>query len=154
MALALANEMKVNLLSPPWSKAIAEIETKSFPTPWSEELIRAEFQKAFSLILGVTYGEFLLGYSLNHLIADELHLLTFAVHPDYRNRGIGAVLLRELGDEALRRGGKSIYLEVRRGNFVAQRLYNSFGFSVIGHRARYYSDNGEDALVLRKTLAD
>ncbi len=39
-------------------------------------------------------------------------------------------------------------LEVRLSNVAARRLYQRFGFRPVGVRPRYYSDNGEDALIM------
>jgi ribosomal-protein-alanine N-acetyltransferase len=89
-----------------------------------------------------------IGFAGYWFIIDEAHISTLAVHPDWRGRGMGQVLLRALLREAAWRGALSATLEVRRGNRVAQRLYERHGFAVVGRRLGYYSDNGEDALLM------
>jgi ribosomal-protein-alanine N-acetyltransferase len=81
-------------------------------------------------------------------MVDEAHITTFGVHPDHRRRGIGRRLLLELAEVAIELGSARMTLEVRVSNEPAQRLYRSFGFNVSGRRVAYYSDDGEDALVM------
>ena len=66
------------------------------------------------------------------VILDEAHVATIAIHPDYRGQGIGRRLLASGLQAAYQRGARLAYLEVRRGNTVAQNLYQRFGFQVVG----------------------
>lgn len=81
------------------------------------------------------------------LFGEEAHILTIAVRPEYRGRGIGRWLLLHLIDEARQSGCSAIALEVRPSNEAALGLYEKLGFALIGRRKRYYPDK-EDALVL------
>jgi [ribosomal protein S18]-alanine N-acetyltransferase len=85
---------------------------------------------------------------------DEAHIATIAVHPDFRQRGIGSALLRASMDAAYAEGARIYHLEVRAGNFAAQKMYADFGYEVVGRRPRYYQDNGEDALLLTLELTE
>lgn len=87
------------------------------------------------------------GYAGLRFGVDEGHIMNLAVHPDYRRRGIGGLLLQDLFDQARRRGVRRLRLEVRVSNVPAQRLYQRYGFRVERRRRHYYSD-GEDALVM------
>jgi ribosomal-protein-alanine N-acetyltransferase len=49
---------------------------------------------------------------------------------------------------------KTVELEVRRSNLAAQALYHRFQFRQVGMRARYYEDNGEDAILMTLSLRD
>ena len=71
-----------------------------------------------------------------------------ATHPDYRRRGVARRLLVQALADARQRGARLAMLEVRRSNLAAQKLYESFGFTVVGVRPRYYVDNMEDALLM------
>ncbi|MDH7570646.1 MAG: ribosomal protein S18-alanine N-acetyltransferase, partial [Armatimonadota bacterium] len=88
------------------------------------------------------------GYAGMWLVADEAHITNIAVHPDYRGRHVGERLLVSLLDTALQRGARHVTLEVRRGNLVAQGLYQKYRFQAVAVRRRYYSDTGEDAIVM------
>jgi ribosomal-protein-alanine N-acetyltransferase len=81
-------------------------------------------------------------------MVDEAHVTTFGVHPDWRRQGIGRQLLLNLAELAIAIGARRMTLEVRVSNEAAQALYQAFGFAIAGRRARYYTDDGEDALVM------
>jgi [ribosomal protein S18]-alanine N-acetyltransferase len=82
------------------------------------------------------------------LIAGELHVITISVHPRYRGLGLGEWLLLTLLEEGQKLAAEEATLEVRVSNFVAQALYQKYGFQEAGRRSGYYSNNGEDALIL------
>lgn len=87
-------------------------------------------------------------------VADELHLLDMASHPEHRRQGHARALLGELLSYARRERKRLVLLEVRQSNEAAIRLYQSAGFETTGVRRGYYSDTGEDALEMRVTLDD
>jgi [ribosomal protein S18]-alanine N-acetyltransferase len=90
----------------------------------------------------------IVGFAGLWLMVDEAHITTIATHPDYRHRGLGELLLVSLFDIAYDIGARQVTLEVRVSNSVAQNLYRKYGFRELGVRRRYYSDNGEDALIM------
>jgi ribosomal-protein-alanine N-acetyltransferase len=90
----------------------------------------------------------LVGYCGFWIAAQEAHVSTIAVDPNYRGRGIGQLLLVTAIEKAMELDATLVSLEVRVSNFVAQNLYRKYGFAVVGRRPRYYSDNREDALIM------
>ena len=90
----------------------------------------------------------IIGYAGLWLMTDEAHITTIAVDPDYQGKGIGELLLLGLIDRAQQIGAHWLTLEVRVSNHVAQALYEKYTFKEMGLRRRYYSDNGEDAIVM------
>jgi [ribosomal protein S18]-alanine N-acetyltransferase len=90
----------------------------------------------------------IVGYAGLWLMTDEAHITTIAVDPEYQGHGIGELLLLGLIDRAKQIGARWLTLEVRVTNTVAQTLYQKYTFKEMGVRRRYYSDNGEDALVM------
>ena len=80
--------------------------------------------------------------------ADDGHVTTVATDPEHRRTGVATALLAGLAADARRRGAQAMTLEVRASNEAALALYRRFGFAPAGVRKGYYSDNGEDALVL------
>lgn len=88
------------------------------------------------------------GYAGLWLMTDEAHVTTIAVHPQYRGKHVGELLLLHLIDHAISVGARRVTLEVRVSNEVAQALYRKYTFKEMGVRRRYYSDNGEDALIM------
>lgn len=89
------------------------------------------------------------GYAGMWIVAgNEAHITTIAVHPVYRGRGVGELLLVRCIDQARSVGADRVTLEVRVSNEVAKQLYAKYEFSIEGRRRRYYSDNGEDADIM------
>ncbi|MCL4394703.1 MAG: ribosomal protein S18-alanine N-acetyltransferase [Chloroflexi bacterium] len=88
------------------------------------------------------------GYGGFWLMVDEAHISTIAAHRDWRRRGIGELLLAVMIDRAAEVGASIVTLEVRVSNMPAQLLYRKYDFEVTGRRRHYYSDNGEDALIM------
>ena len=79
---------------------------------------------------------------------DEAHITEIAVRESLRGNGIGELLLIGSLRAAVEYGSKVMTLEVRVSNFVAQRLYEKYGFESVGIRKSYYSDNREDAAIM------
>ncbi len=82
------------------------------------------------------------------VMVDEAHITTIAVRKAYQRRGIGERLLIAIIEMAARLNAKVITLEVRISNIPAQTLYEKYGFQRVGLRRAYYTDNGEDALLM------
>ncbi|MBC7325732.1 MAG: ribosomal protein S18-alanine N-acetyltransferase, partial [Moorella sp. (in: Bacteria)] len=95
-------------------------------------------------------GGQVVGYAGMWIILDEAHITNVAVHPHYRGRRLGELLLRVLMQEALHLGADRMTLEVRVSNRPAQRLYERLGFTRAGVRKGYYNDNREDAIIMWK----
>ncbi len=84
----------------------------------------------------------------------QAHISTIAVHPDYRGRGLGELLLAGMIRRALDMDALIISLEVRVSNAPAIALYRKYEFAQFGLKRHYYRDNGEDAYDLRIAPAD
>lgn len=135
---------------------VCAIERASFSTPWSRALFEEELRRpglCFWLALrdpGGPQGGRLAAYGGFWKAVDEAHFTNVAVHPARRRQGLGRRLLRALLAEARCASCTSATLEVRPSNLGALALYHSEGFSAAAMRPRYYSDDGEDALILWK----
>ena len=129
---------------------IYEIESESFSSPWSLRGIYREFSLLQSINKAAYDEEALIAYSFNRLILDELHIVKLAVAADYRRVGIGRHLMELVIHQAECEGVAKGFLEVRKSNIAAQKLYREMGFENCGIRAGYYRDNFEDALVMQK----
>ncbi len=131
-----------------------EIEQASFRTPWSYELLKAEFSHTQARIRVVHQrdpwgkkAEQLVGFSISWIVADELQILQVAVDPDFRRNGIGRRLLRDVIEIAKMEGAPNLYLEVRASNKAAIALYHSCQFTEVGLRKKYYKSPTEDAVI-------
>ena len=132
--------------------AVEEIERESYPTPWSRAMFAAELQKPSSLAIGAYHdGGELVGYAIVSRYVDAWHVMTIAVVPDFRRRGIGRSLLERLFEVTATDPRRGYTLEVRVSNAEAIRLYERLGFEPRGIRRGYYTDNREDALIMWRT---
>jgi ribosomal-protein-alanine N-acetyltransferase len=93
-------------------------------------------------------GECITGFAGFWVIADEGHITTIATREANRRQGIGELLLQSIIDMATRREVGIITLEVRVSNTAAQKLYTKYGFTQVGLRRGYYTDNREDAIIM------
>lgn len=134
---------------------VAEVEAESFDDPWSEALFASELEEREQ-----NYPRIALhrggraGYLVSWFVADEVHLGNIAVAPQMRGKGIADALLDDLIREGKLRGSSYIVLEVRTSNDPAIRLYERYGFEVMAVRRGYYQNNGEDALIMIRTLTE
>jgi [ribosomal protein S18]-alanine N-acetyltransferase len=112
----------------------------------------AELARSYALLWVARSGARVLGFLLAWRAADELHLTDLGVSEAFRRRGVARLLVGELRAEAARGDARVIFLEVRASNAAALALYTSAGFVELDRRARYYADNGEDAVVMQLEL--
>jgi [ribosomal protein S18]-alanine N-acetyltransferase len=135
---------------------ILAIDQDSFPTPWSAGLFRSEKANPLSRMLVArsadAQGSAVAGYIVIWQVADEIHLHTIAVRKDLQRRGIASLLLIGAIRECRAKGARIVTLEVRPSNLRALNLYEKFGFSIKGVRRGYYTDTGEDALIMSADL--
>ncbi len=128
---------------------VAAIEKASFTLPWSRALFLKDIKEnknAYFITLRVNGS--LAAYGGFWLLQDEINIVTAAVHPEQRKKGYGRLVLQTLLEEGQKQGAKIATLEVRTGNIAARTLYESLGFIQVAVRKKYYSDNGEDAIVM------
>jgi ribosomal-protein-alanine N-acetyltransferase len=135
---------------------VQEIERQIFSTPWPKNAYFRELSSRSSAHYIVlrrgtqTVGDEdeLIGYAGMWKMYDEAHVTTIGVRRDLQHHGYGRILFAGLVQAAYDMGAKWVTLEVRTSNENAMRMYESFGFKVIGRRRGYYTDNGEDAIVM------
>ena len=133
--------------------AVIEIERASFTYPWSTTFFLQELKVDCARSLVALLDEKPIGYMIYWLLPREIDVHNLAVDPAYRRRGIAKVLLETMIQQARRDGVNRITLEVRKSNSAAQNLYHALGFMAQGVRKGYYSDDGEDALLMSLDLA-
>ena len=131
---------------------VLDIERRSFEQPYSREILEQELKIQVAYLHVATYRKKIVGYIDFWLVADEMELISIAVDPEFKRMGIGDLLMTEMIRCAHRNNAAFIYLDVRASNFPAQQLYGKYGFQKVGIRRRYYSDNQEDALIMKKEM--
>jgi ribosomal-protein-alanine N-acetyltransferase len=128
---------------------VYQLERLCFSLPWSREAFRLEVEqnKCARYFIARVDGR-LAGYGGMWLVLDEAHITNIAVHPEFRRKGLGRLILLTLMEEAARLGIERMTLEVRVSNTPAIRLYKALGFEEGGIRKGYYANNREDALIM------
>ena len=136
--------------------SVAELNRAAFDSPWSADLIRRELSNEWSSVVLVEepggQERMLLGFLVYWLVHDELHILNIATHPESRRRGVARFALSAALEQGVRHCCRLATLEVRKGNTPAIELYRAHGFRVVGTRPKYYADNGEDAVIMTRSL--
>ena len=132
--------------------AVAELEKLCFSAPWSERSIASELQNEYSLWLVEERDGVAVAYVGSQSCPPEADVMNVAVAPAFRRQGIGEGLMVALMDTLRDKGMESLTLEVRASNSSAIALYDRLGFTEVGRRPNYYTDPGEDALIMRKEL--
>lgn len=128
---------------------VLAVEQRAFTAPWSRQAFLAELvDNQFAYYFVAEYQGRIVGYAGIWLIVDEGHVTNIAVDPDFQGHHLGEALLKQLLALCMSRYIARITLEVRVSNEVAQNLYRKFGFEGVGRRKGYYTDNGEDALIM------
>lgn len=126
---------------------IMAIERASFRTPWSRESFLQEISnKDLSAYFAAASGGTIVGYAGMTVMAGEGHIMNIAVHPEYRRKGIGQLLLERLIRHAWEMNIPALTLEVGVTNVTAIELYKKNGFQIYGLRKRYYGN--EDAYIM------
>lgn len=130
---------------------VMEIEAVSFGRHhWSDESFYNEISNhvgRYYSLLNMETGQ-VLGYCGFWLIADESHVTTIAVRPEFRGHALGELMLVQTVERSMATSIHWVTLEVRVSNYNAQNLYYKYGFNSMGVRPRYYQDNQEDALIM------
>jgi len=135
--------------------SILEIENVSFQTPWRFSTFSGEIVNrgiSFPYVIVHRIVERVIGYIIYWKIQEEVQISNFAIHPDFRGKGIGEAVMRRVIKAIQRDGGVYVFLEVRPSNLSARSLYNKLGFKVLGTRKDYYQSPLEDAIIMGRPL--
>ncbi len=142
--------MIVDTLKQQYVDDVDLINRLSFSDPWSKKLIAEDMSNPKCYyVVAVEDGQ-AVGYAGITDIAGEANITNIAVHPDWRRRGIGEILLDNLIQYCIANNLLLITLEVRKSNISAVSLYKKMGFDTEGERKGYYQDTKEDALIMTK----
>jgi [ribosomal protein S18]-alanine N-acetyltransferase len=135
------------------AELLAHLHARAFDKPWSmPDIARLlENPAVFAIVSRNTAPQ---GFVMAWAAAGDSELLTVAVIPEARRKGIGASLVTSAGVTALVRGAASMHLEVAEDNFAGRALYAKLGYEEAGRRHAYYAGEGGsvDAIVMKRTL--
>jgi ribosomal-protein-alanine N-acetyltransferase len=133
---------------------VVAIEKVSMPSPWSKELFEEELKRSQANYFVIEEDGTLAGYVGYWEAPEEAHIITVAVAPTFRKRGLGKRMMDHFLAYAAQKGARLATLEVREGNEAGRRLYEKCGFRMVAIRKKYYSDNQEDAVVMLKDILE
>ena len=136
-------------------RSVMDIEGKSFSNPWHLSSFEGEIENddiSFPYVMIHPETGEIIGYIIFWQIGQEVQISNFAVHPDYRRKGLGSSVLSRMLRIIKERGARVVVLEVRESNNSARCLYEKFGFEAAGIRRNYYSRPDEDAVVMVKKI--
>ncbi|MFP4661576.1 MAG: ribosomal protein S18-alanine N-acetyltransferase [Halanaerobiales bacterium] len=132
---------------------VMQIERESFSDPWSLTSFVSEITDNLyaSYFVAIYQGQ-IVGYIGGWLVTDELHITNLAIARENRRSGVAQALIDKIILFALDQGMSRATLEVRASNNSAINLYRKKGFTSVGYRPNYYTNDGEDAMIMWKEL--
>jgi ribosomal-protein-alanine N-acetyltransferase len=130
---------------------VAHIEEVSFQNPYPADIFTFLFEKYREIFLVLEQGGTILGYIAGIDSWREGHIVSLAIHPAWRNKGVATQLVEEICRILKEKGKKRVKLEVRVSNGAALNLYKKIGFEKQKIVQDYY-ENGEDAVLMKRRL--
>lgn len=137
MTLDDLNSIKDNLIS-------------DFDDFWNYSVFKSELESDSSHYLVVKDNSKIIGFAGIKVTVPDCDIMNIVVKKDFRNQGIGSLLLKELINLSKSLKVQNLFLEVNEKNRPAILLYNKFGFKKISTRKNYYKDN--NAIVMKLDL--
>lgn len=136
-----------------FAELLGELHARAFDKPWSAAEI-AKLLENPAVFAVVSREQEPQGFAMAWSAAGDAELLTVAVVPEARRKGVGAALVSAAGVTALVRGSASMHLEVAEDNAAARALYAKLGYEEAGRRRDYYAGEGGfvDAIVMKRSL--
>ena len=127
---------------------VLSIENSGFEFPWSEEDFIRCLRQRNCIGMVAEYDERVVGFMINELHKNRLHVLNFAVQSDFRRRGVGQQMIGKLISKLSHQRRSRIMLEVRETNLAAQLFFREAGFRAVSVLRDFYDDTVEDAYLM------
>ena len=133
---------------------VLQTEQASFDYAWTEEDFLRCLRQRNCIGMVAEQGEKVVGFMIYELHKAKLHILNFAVHPNWRRSNVGAQMVAKLISKLSSHRRTRITLEVRETNLCAQLFFRQQGFRAVRVLRAYYEDSGEDAYLMQYRLAE
>ena len=151
-------EARIDALAVADLNAVTRIHAASFDDAWSTPMLRRilSMPGAGGIVARDGAGEEVVGFALSRVAGGECEILSLAVDPSCRRRGIGRTLLLAAMEWAAVVHATAVFLEVAEDNAAARALYAAHGFTAIGRRPDYYKMKDGSlapAITMRRDLA-
>ncbi len=128
---------------------VLDIENSSFEFPWTEEDFIRCLRQRNCIGMVAEYDERVVGFMIYELHKNQLHILNFAVHEDFQQRGIGRQMVGKLVTKLSFQRRNRILLEIRETNLSAQLFFKRMGFRAVSVLRDFYDDTTEDAYLMQ-----
>ncbi len=128
--------------------SIKDIFNSDFDEFWNVNILKEELENTNSMFLVAKFENEVVGFAGFKILVDCADIMNIAVKKDFRNKGIGSLLLKSLIDLYNSLNLTSLNLEVNENNIPAIRLYEKFDFKEISVRKNYYPNN-ENAIIMK-----
>jgi len=128
---------------------VLDIENRSFEFPWSEEDFIRCLRQRNCIGMVAEYDERVVGFMIYELHKNRLHILNFAVRPEFRRRGVATAMVNKLIGKLSQQRRNRILLEIRETNLDAQLFFRDSGFRAISVLRDFYDDTTEDAYLMQ-----
>ncbi len=139
-AVFTAEKSTISIHAAKAAAALSALHQDSFPAFWKEKDIAEMLAIAGTEASIAGTPQLAMGMIMGRALGDQYEILTMAVSPEWRRRGIGRLLLGHAKTEAKKSGAKTMFLEVAEDNIAAARLYGQEGFTEISRRKDYYKN--------------
>jgi len=144
--------MDISITATPDLGEIASIHSVCFDLPWNRQSM-ADVLAIAGTVAFVRQDK--TGFAILRIVGDTAEIMTMAVLPFQRKQGIGSAMVLRMLEWSKEMTAQSMFLEVRKSNDAAKKLYEKFGFAEISRRKEYYHNADgtyEDAIVMKKSL--
>jgi len=128
---------------------VLDIENRSFEFAWTEEDFIRCLRQRNCIGMVAEHDERVVGFMIYELHKNRLHILNFAVHPEFRRRGVARGMIRKLIGKLSPQRRNRILLEIRETNLAAQLFFREVGFRAISVLREFYEDTPEDAYLMQ-----
>lgn len=132
------------------AEAVAKLHARSFYRGWPRQDIEAYLLDTDTpTLVACDAKRRVAGFAMLRLLGDDVELMTIAVDPKYRGKGVGAALLKACFEDLMMTASRRMILEVAADNPAAIRLYSKLGFEKLSERKGYYArPDGQPATAL------
>jgi len=141
-----SQNVKISQMTNEHLNQIADILFSQFDEFWSYDILKDELNSKNSNYLIATLNDTIVGFAGIKVMLDETDIMNIVVRKDFRNQGIGTLLLKNLINLSKEKNLNTITLEVMEENYPAIHLYKKFGFQRVGIRKNYYQ--GKNGLLM------
>src|SRR5437867_803179 len=133
---------------------VLQIEMESFEFAWTEEDFLRCLRQRNCIGMVAEHGEKVVGFMIYELHKAKLHIMNFAVHPQWRRACVGAQMVAKLISKLSSHRRTRISLEVRETNLAAQLFFRKQDFKAVRVLRAFYEDSGEDAFLMEYRFGD